>query len=333
MNKSIKLFFLFSVSFLIISLSFFLATLVNNPNEKAHAQNGGLETLGGYGWSDNIGWISFSGSTYSTTVATTTGLLNGYAWSDNIGWLKFGGFSGFPSGSGSSATNATFDGNAFNGWARFCAGMDDQLTPPPDQTTPNNTCTGPGRQDGWDGWISTKGSGYGVQITNTSVSGVSGAKYLTGYMWGSDVVGWIDMSQAYVVFPPNPTPTPTPTPTPSGSPTATPTPSPSGSATPTPQQAPTINSFTAIPPSVNLNSTCQLTWTGIQNMDLSKPGNSCTITGPGVGFPYSLNSVFDGWKASAPINASYRYTLTCTNPAGTASKQTTCNLKPGFHEE
>lgn len=172
-----------------------------------------MQTLGGYGWSETVGWISFSGNTsgggtYEVNVAASgsgqdSRLVSGYAWSPNIGWIKFGGLSNFPTGSGTSATDVQYDGNQFTGWARVCGGMDDSVTPPPDQTTANNSCSGVSRKDGWDGWISmagtaTNGNPYSVSVTGTAVPSLPGATYLTGYMWGSDVVGWIDMSQAYL---------------------------------------------------------------------------------------------------------------------------------------
>lgn len=130
--------------------------------------------LTGYAWSDTIGWISLNcsntsscgTSNYAVSVATN-GDLTGYAWSDNIGWIQFGNLSigAMPSGSGTTATNANFSNGAMSGWIRALSA--DSL--------------------GWDGWISLKGSGYGVITTN----GVFG-----GYAWGSDVVGWIDFSPA-----------------------------------------------------------------------------------------------------------------------------------------
>jgi hypothetical protein len=39
--------------------------------------------------------------------------------------------------------------------------------------------------NGWDGWISFAGTGYGPTLSGSNI---------TGYAWGSDVVGWIDMN-------------------------------------------------------------------------------------------------------------------------------------------
>ncbi|OHA17915.1 MAG: hypothetical protein A2664_00990 [Candidatus Taylorbacteria bacterium RIFCSPHIGHO2_01_FULL_46_22b] len=75
-----------------------------------------------------------------------------------------------------------------SGWIRACAGMDDVGAP--NQSLPNNTCTGSSRTDGWDGWISLKGA--------TTTSGptayqtfVTQNNKLSGWAWGGDVVGWV----------------------------------------------------------------------------------------------------------------------------------------------
>jgi hypothetical protein len=120
-------------------------------------------------------------------------MISGYAWSDNIGWIKFGGLSSFPTGSGTTPQNAQLEYLDYGagagagatqanlvGWARACAG------------TANGDCsTMQPSADGWDGWISLNGSsldgksGYSVSLKGDGVT-------LTGYAWGSDVVGWID---------------------------------------------------------------------------------------------------------------------------------------------
>ncbi|MFM2357593.1 MAG: hypothetical protein RJA61_330, partial [Candidatus Parcubacteria bacterium] len=53
--------------------------------------------LTGWGWSSNIGWISFSsesdgatgGSAYSVKLNDQTGVISGFAWSNSVGWLSF----------------------------------------------------------------------------------------------------------------------------------------------------------------------------------------------------------------------------------------------------
>jgi hypothetical protein len=122
-----------------------------------HASGGALT---GYAWSDNIGWISFSGtaadsSAYGVTVGSG-GTLTGYAWSDNIGWINFG--------ANSCGAQATMTAGALSGWAQA-----------------------PAATGGWDGCISLSGASpaYGVVLSGTT---------FTGFGWGSDVVGWLSFS-------------------------------------------------------------------------------------------------------------------------------------------
>lgn len=127
-------------------------------------------TLSGYAWSDNIGWVSLNcsdasscgTSNYAISVDSDTGNLSGYAWSDNIGWISANSadVSGCPSGS----CTPNLQGGVMTGWMRALA-----------------------NGGGWDGWISLSGSGYGV---------TQSASALTGYAWGSYVVGWLDFSAA-----------------------------------------------------------------------------------------------------------------------------------------
>jgi hypothetical protein len=133
--------------------------------------------LTGYAWSSNIGWISFNcsnadecGTSDYKVILDDNKNLTGYAWSSNAGWLQFGNLSGFPSGNGTSATNARIVGNEIVGWAKFLAGTQED--------------------DGWDGWVSFDGSGYGVEVLTTESEDAS----VTGYAWGDDVVGWIDFN-------------------------------------------------------------------------------------------------------------------------------------------
>lgn len=142
--------------------------------------------LSGYAWSDTIGWISTSASGYGLSM-NSSGYITGYAWSDNIGWVKFGGLSSFPSGAGTTAANARVVSGNLTGWARACAG-----------TAPGDCSTMTSRTDGWDGWISLGGTGYGV--TFNSSTGAFGS-----YAWGDVNVGWVDFSNASTqCIPPRP---------------------------------------------------------------------------------------------------------------------------------
>jgi hypothetical protein len=159
--------------------------------------------LDGYAWSSNIGWISLNcktggingadiclTSSYRVTVNTTTNNVTGYAWSSNIGWIRFGGMgalvpnNSFPTGGGTTPGDAkvtgTFGDYTFTGWARACAGT----------LSPSGFCGNMNsRTDGWDGWISLDGTNYHV-----NAKGATGFQGTGSYAWGSDVVGWIDMS-------------------------------------------------------------------------------------------------------------------------------------------
>lgn len=142
--------------------------------------------LTGWGWSSNIGWISFSsvnkgsgGGNYEVSLLST-GALSGYAWSSNIGWIKFAGDGSHPNPTVDRTTGAV------SGWARACAG------------TINGDCTGVSRTDSWDGWIELAGANHptvqSLNGTDTSSQGVSfnvGTGKFSGYAWGSDVIGWV----------------------------------------------------------------------------------------------------------------------------------------------
>ena len=157
-------------------ITFFSILFIFSGSESVFAGTG--HNMNGYAWSSNIGWISFNCTNDSSCGTADYGVnknpdgtLVGYAWSSNIGWIQFGGLSGFPSGSGTTASNAIVNGsNQLVGWARAIS------------------------QDGngWDGWVSLSGSTptYGVSFSGTT---------FTGYAWGSAVVGWIlfDVQNVY----------------------------------------------------------------------------------------------------------------------------------------
>lgn len=147
------------------------------PSCTVDAQTG--TPLTGYAWSDTIGWISLSGSTYGVSIADDR-TISGYAWSEHIGWIKFGSLSSFPTGSGTTAANATLTGASITGWARACAG-----------TQAGDCSTMTSRSDGWDGWIALSGTGYGPTLSGGSLS---------GYSWGDTNLGWISWSGAATTF-------------------------------------------------------------------------------------------------------------------------------------
>ena len=160
----------------------------------------GNHKLTGYAWSPNIGWVSFSctndsscsTSNYGVEVDSTTGVLTGYAWSSNVGWISFQESSGCPiSDYGCRATavlsTTATSGTAFPhivGWARA--------------VNASSVTNG-----GWDGWISLScynssicgTSNFGVKIPNENNELKKNGGNLSGYAWGSNVVGWIDFSK------------------------------------------------------------------------------------------------------------------------------------------
>lgn len=145
----------------------------------------------GYAWSDNIGWISFNCDNHAISSCTDykveindDGTLSGHAWSDNIGWIQLGGL-GTPPGSNGGAHLEEIGSDLFiYGWARACSVF-------------VSGCSGALRPSlelgGWDGWISLHceddGScgttDYGTDVGNSTLS---------GFAWGGDVIGWLDMS-------------------------------------------------------------------------------------------------------------------------------------------
>lgn len=126
----------------------------------------------GWAWSSNIGWISFSGSTYGVRENLSTGAITGYAWSSSspdprnpsspsgIGWLDFG-----VSNPTHPAANVNLTSGKITGYARFSSGG----------TTWGSSS---------DGWISLSGSSYGITQNLTN------GKW-NGYAWEPVAVGWI----------------------------------------------------------------------------------------------------------------------------------------------
>ncbi len=118
-----------------------------------------LVSLSGSSWSENIGWVNFSGPGYRATIDGETGALGGYAWSDRLGWMKLAGDTG-----------------------RMCS------------ATEGGDCSNviSSNSGEWDGIVKFKGTNYGAKITGTKETGCT----LTGYAWGSNVVGWLHLNGA-----------------------------------------------------------------------------------------------------------------------------------------
>jgi len=177
-------------------LLFVVALAVTPFFSEAFYQTGTTE-MNNYAWSSNIGWISMGNGGNEQVSINTNGTVTGYAWSSNIGWIRFGGLSGFPTGGGTTASNAqlvsTGGGNyQLRGWARACAGAANTAS-----------CSGGTHPSagGWDGWIALSGSNHTVVLSSSGVAAGS-------YAWGGNVVGWIDMSGVTLQLAPTATLTP-----------------------------------------------------------------------------------------------------------------------------
>src|SRR3989344_5608840 len=118
-----------------------------------------LVGLNGFAWSENTGWLSFRGPAHQVTIDEETGAYGGYAWSEHVGWVKF-------AGDRARVCSATEGGDCSN-------------------VISSNV-------SGWDGTIKLSGATYKMEITGTVETGCA----LTGYAWGSDVVGWLHMRGA-----------------------------------------------------------------------------------------------------------------------------------------
>lgn len=148
----------------------------------------------GWSWSSNIGWIHGNNCVdpsnpnctpeYGVTVLSKNpGTLSGWVWSANIGWIGFDSDAtvGCPSGACKAWVDWSGSGPyPVKGWARACSVF-------------ANGCSGDLKSDaylgGWDGFISLSGSKSGVSWgPQISADG----KWLTGFVWGSQVIGWIN---------------------------------------------------------------------------------------------------------------------------------------------
>jgi len=274
--------------------------LWNSKASFAQAQSSNLGSLSGYAWSDNLGWISFNGSTYQVVVQSD-GTLAGYAWANpsddadgvcssgnlgtcNIGWISFN-----AADTASCGTVATLSGTTITGWAKVI-GAD------------NN---------GWNGCISLSGSApaYGVTLNST---GSSQSGLLDGYAWGDSTVGgWISFNCD------------------TGGPTgnnicATSNYAVQYTTNAPPPQPLSIQSFYGSPLRVNSGETATLKYTVIS------PPASCTITGTnGFSTTVSPTDGVEGSVATNVITANTNFTLTC----GTASATAAIGVVPKFIEQ
>ena len=128
------------------------------------------DNVSGFAWSENIGWISFNcrnqelseprcASTDYGVNIEDDGDFTGYAWSEHIGWVDFAPSGPYPNNPQYSVRTDTADGQ-LTGWARAL-----------------------NYGSGWDGWI---------KIYSASIDTSTGV--FSGWAWGSDVVGWVDLA-------------------------------------------------------------------------------------------------------------------------------------------
>lgn len=169
-----------AVCFVFIFLAFQFSIGIFPQN--VDAQSSGttpIIRLGGYAWSENIGWISFNDGNKPVIVAKN-GDMNGFAWSEHVGWIQFGGLSGFPDTS--RGGNAKLEDGIAKGWVRVVAGFDPVMK--------NGTTTLDNR-GGWDGWIDL--NNLKIPAAGTAPA-TFGTPCKNGCAWGSMVVGWIDFA-------------------------------------------------------------------------------------------------------------------------------------------
>lgn len=169
--------------------------LHNKSSQKVYAGTG--DNVTGYAWSENIGWISFNntntggGVSYGVNIAQNSGVgvLSGYAWSENIGWISFDRtVTGTPPnndvGQSYGVLAIVDSNNKLQGWARALTACDENG---------DGDCVDTGESDaginagGWDGWIRLTGTNYGVTLNTVT-------KDFSGFVWGSDVLGWISFN-------------------------------------------------------------------------------------------------------------------------------------------
>lgn len=222
----------FSVLFFVLFVSFSHYHVVKagvNDNLTGYAwsnapdgSNQSGQQQGPYG--TGVGWISMNAHPdfpspvpdYGVHVDTTTGVFSGYAYSallggvfntidqngnaTNIsvpgasGYINFQPSGSHPSGPGTTSGGARLDISTgqISGWARACGAFQSGCSGSP---LPNQV------GGGWDGWISLRGSGYGVSVVN--YNSITGEGELTGFAWGSTNLGWISFDGVRIQLDPD----------------------------------------------------------------------------------------------------------------------------------
>ena len=150
------------------------------------------DTISGWAWSGNTGWIKLNNCTDPNTPSTCdtnaygltapltgSGIITGYVWSSNIGWINFADNS-CPTSGCTPGAKINWTTGKITGWARACSVYASGCS----GTLANTNYLG-----GWDGYINLgPGSNWGLSVAT------SGA--ISGYAWGSDVIGWTEFNGA-----------------------------------------------------------------------------------------------------------------------------------------
>lgn len=177
-------------------LRIFLFSLLAIVGAASMALASTSENISGWAQSANIGWIKLNncdsegtcegGATYglNTTVPivkTGTSAITGYAWSSNIGWIKFNDGTCPAGATPCSGATINWSTGKIIGWARACSVY-------------AANCSGALADDayrgGWDGYIALNPkNASGTAVEGLSVDTTTGA--ISGYAWGSDVLGWV----------------------------------------------------------------------------------------------------------------------------------------------
>ncbi len=142
------------------------------------ARAAATDNLSGYAWSSTIGWVSMNCTTGGNCGTSNygvkidgNGLMSGYAWSSNAGWVSFNtaDLAGCPTAPCEARFNQT-TGFA-TGWARALAG------------------TGPSYEiGGWGGWLHLAGTGHQVKAVGCSWEGYA---WGGGSTENAATVGWL----------------------------------------------------------------------------------------------------------------------------------------------
>ena len=159
---------IFSVMFAFASIAKINAAATDNVTGWLWGNNGNSSGIGWVSMNDINPEISTSGANYGVRAPLTDGNLSGHAWSEYYGWISFeaSDVQGCPSGT----CSARRSGNDIVGWARILSIKK--------AYEENNS-------GGWQGWISLKGTDYGVTITNAPNTEDDGE--FNGYAWSNEL--------------------------------------------------------------------------------------------------------------------------------------------------